>query len=177
MRSSRKKTSKVWFVVTAAVALALLGVGGVFAYNQLRSGDNPQDPATQDGINYSPATDAEKQDSDRIKEIDEQRDDKPQTNTVNPVIVDASQYGQSIEVRSYVPNIVEDNGTCTTTFTKGQLTITKQTNASRDATTTRCGNLVVDRGEFQQSGQWTVTVSYASENYSGSSQPATLEVN
>lgn len=159
--------------------IAVLILGGGFAYSKLAHKASTGTNA-KNNIDLSPATPAEKQDSNEHKENTSQNNQPTpppsSTSSVTPVIVDASQYSDKIEVRSYVPGVFENGGTCTVTLTKGSLQVTKQAAATEDATTTRCANVSIDRSEFSEAGQWTATVSYSSTAYQGSSKPTTVEV-
>lgn len=166
-------------LIVALVAVVLLGtaVAG-FAYKR-HFDSKPTSYDKKPHIDYSPATPEEKADSEQHKTDSAKKEDTPpatDTITVTPVIVDASQYDNQIEVRAYTGGVFEDGGTCTIAFTKGTLKVTKQVPAAKDATTTRCTNLDVSRTEFSQPGQWTAIVSYSSPTAQGSSQPRTFEV-
>lgn len=172
---SKKSPSKSKLILICGIVLAIgLVAGTLFVLRDDKM--TPTADKTDNNIDYSPATDEEKADSDRQKEVDAGRDDTPPSGDVTPVIVDASQYGDQIEVRSYVPGVIEDDGTCTIKIVKGQSTVTKQTTAVGDATNTSCGTVTIARSEFASAGQWTVVVSYSSATHNGSSQSATLEV-
>lgn len=172
---SKKTTSKSKITLICGIILAVgLVAGTLFVLRDdkmSRTADK-----TDNYIDYSPATEEEKADSDRQKEVDAGRDDTVPSSNVTPVIVDASQYGDQIEVRSYVPGIIQDGGTCTIKITKGQSTITRQTASIGDATTTNCGTVNIPRTEFQSTGKWTVTISYTSPTHSGNSAETTLDI-
>lgn len=166
-------------IIVALIIIALLLAAALGLTYKRHLDSNPTDYGKKPHIDYNPATKEEKADSEQHKEDSTKKEDTPtatRTITVTPVIVDASQYGNQIEVRAYTGGVFEDGGTCTITFTKDTLKITKQVPASKDATTTRCTNLTVDRTEFSQPGQWTTVVTYSSSTAQGSSQPRTLEV-
>jgi hypothetical protein len=97
--------------------------------------------------------------------------------SVGVVIVDASQYGSTVEVRSYANTI--SNGTCTFTFSRaGYSAIVRQTAATSGASTSSCGTLDLAASVFPAHGSWNCIVSYASADgkYSGSSTSSTVEV-
>ena len=87
---------------------------------------------------------------------------------VSVVIVDASQYDDTFEIRAYA-NAVE-SGTCTYTFSKGAVTFQKEAVASTSATTSSCATFNVPTTDFPETGEWNLTVTYtsASDKYSGS---------
>lgn len=175
--------SKRKALIIVVLALLLVGSGiWLWRHQSTLSSDvliNP--PESTDGINYSPPTEEEKQQaSDRKDEIvNEQNTPAPipgaEKKSVTLTIVDASQYGQTIEVRAFVSGVVEADGTCTYTFTHGSQTFTKRASAIADASTTRCPNLEVSRTDFANAGTWNIKVSYASASSEGSAS-GTIEV-
>jgi hypothetical protein len=170
---------KAGLVITA---LAILGAGALLWYRTTRT--NPQPATSNDAskVNLRPATPEEIADSnqhkedaaDKAKEPTEDPSSTPQA--VTPLIIDASQEGQAVEVRSFIPGVYQAGGSCIVTFTNGNSTVTKTLSAIQDATTTRCPNLSVPRGEFNKSGSWTVTVSYTSTTHKGVSAATTLQI-
>lgn len=80
----------------------------------------------------------------------------------------------AVEVGGYA-NVVEADGVCTLTLTKGSSTVSKQASATPDASSTSCGEMSVAQNEIS-SGTWTATVSYQSSTSEGVSAPATIEV-
>lgn len=181
MKRTQNKSSKVSrrvIVLTVLIAIAVI-VGGLLTYRTLNDNSPASSKKSSEGIDYSPATKEDQKESDQHKDssADKENQEPPTGSTsVMPIIVDASQYSDQIEVRAYVSGIIEDNGTCTIKFTKGTLTVTKEVKGVADATTTRCTNLDVSRGEFSEAGEWTATVAYASSKANGNSQPKTFEV-
>jgi hypothetical protein len=180
-RSSRK------ILIIAAVVLLIAAFGGVFAYNRHSASTttpNTVEPKpTQSTTNLDPPTDEDKQAVDDQKQaiVDSQEHATPppppgSKKDVTPTIVDASQYGDQVEVRSYVSGIIESGGTCTATFTKGSQTVTKTAAGVADATTTRCSIIDVSRSEFASAGSWSIAVTYDSAAAHGSSPAKTFEV-
>ena len=167
----------------AAVILVLLVVGGaVVAWRHFSSNTNAQgsNPATNNGINYSPPTKQEQQVGDREKNQviqTQNQDKKPQNPSVNSnvTITDAAQYGDTIEVRSFLPEVYKD-GTCTIAFTQGSLHVIKEAPAYTDATTTICTNPLIKRTEFASTGTWQLIVSYKSSDGTVSGQSAPKNV-
>jgi hypothetical protein len=157
------------------LAAVLLVGSGVFAYNRWFSDPTLRDPT----INYGPPTEKEQEVGDDIKKdiVEEDKQEQgpqPTIKKASVVITDASQYGNEIEVRSFVSNIYE-NGTCTITFTKGSSSFSKQSPATKEASNTLCKAVVVPRSSFSSSGAWKVTVEYQSANAAGEASE-TLQV-
>lgn len=183
-KSSKKIKSykKLLFLLTV---LLIIAVGGFFAYKHFYQNKN--------NTVYSPPTEVEKKSGDYIKpevvkrqeQEDAQKKDNseqtqnnqqpPSSSNATVVITDAGQYDNIIEVRAFVSNRYQD-GTCKVTLTKNGLTVSKTTEAYKDATTTICTNPLFNRSEFSQAGDWQVIVEYNSLNYSGKSNPQTVQI-
>lgn len=179
MKNQKNKLRLKRLAILAVLFVVVALVGGIFAYRQFS--DKPATPDNTNTIDLSPATEEEKKDSERHKDEVAKNDEvttpqQPGLSVVTPIIVDASQYGDQIEVRAYISEVYEDAGTCTITISKGALKVTKQSVATKDATTTRCANVNIGRTEFPETGQWSAIVSYLSTTSQGSSQPKSLEV-
>lgn len=164
------------------LAILVLVMGGYFGYQQLSANNQKYDaPKPVNTVNYDKPTEEEAKVGDEVKEeiIDEKK--KPIVDSSNKqkasvVITDASQYDETIEVRSFIPDYYED-GTCTITFTKGTSSFRKETPAYRDARTTICTNPLIKRSEFPQPGTWTVQVTYESANAKGVSELRNITIN
>lgn len=179
----RRKKSKKPLIIAIAVSIALLGAG-LWAYAYFSNRGTDDDTRTVNEINYDPPTVEEKAAGDEQKKKleptkpDENTDpsDPPEdSNQVKVVITDAGQYDDIIEIRSFIPDHYQD-GTCTVTLTKGTTTVTKETTAYRDASTTICTNPLIKRSEFPSAGDWTVRVQYASANARGTSELQTITI-
>jgi hypothetical protein len=164
------------------ILVAILATGGYLLLNKKddktakTSSDDTQQ--TEDYINYNPPTDEEKAAGDAAKaNLDTQSSNQNGSPNGNAtvIITDAAQYDDVIEVRSFISNHYED-GTCTITFTLGQKTVTKETPAYKDISTTICTNPLFQRSEFSVAGQWQMTVSYKSTGASGSSAPRVVTI-
>jgi hypothetical protein len=175
-RTDNAKGKKVRLVL-AVLLIAALSILA-FSYFSNRSNSTVSD---EDGINYGPPTEEERRSADEVKEKlseDNDRQDIPRDDDdkiiANVVVVDASQYGSEVEVRAFVSNHIQD-GTCTISFSKpGQQTIQKEVQARADASTSICGNVTMDRAEFPSDGDWTVVVSYNSQDAKGNSSERKL---
>ncbi len=165
--------------VVAAIAVLVI-FAAIITYFSIINPSNqkvePQDETITPprSINYDPPTKEEEQSADTQKAENIQREatDKATAENINAnvVIVDASQYDNTIEVRSYISNVYEDGGECKITFTKDRQTITHTKTGFKDAKTTQCGTLEVNRSEFSTTGIWKVMVQYNSSSATGSSE-------
>lgn len=174
------KNKNIKKYVLVFLAAALLLVGGWFGYKTYK--DRSDNNNWKDGVNYSPPTDEEKavgdtqkEEVDRKEESQNKPDDSPDKKSVTVIITDAGQYDGIIEVRSFVPDFFQD-GTCTTTFTKGSRTFKKEMPARTDSSTTICMNPLLKRSEFPVPGVWQVKVTYSSKDAQGVSETQNLTI-
>jgi hypothetical protein len=61
------------------------------------------------------------------------------------------------------------SGTCTFTFTSGQVSFYKDTSTSPSASTSSCATLTLNNSDFPSPGTWQLVVSFTSGNITGSS--------
>lgn len=130
---------------------------------------NSQNQANQEVVNpdqndsntaRDPKTNSSKSSSESNTTKPEQ---ETQKKTVSIVLVDASVYESSFEIRAYVSDIVENNGACTFTFTSsGGMSFSRQTSVAAGANSTSCTTLNVPVSEFNDDNQWTFDISYKS---------------
>jgi hypothetical protein len=71
--------------------------------------------------------------------------------------------------------VIENDGTCTLTLTRGGTTRTASGPASADVAGTSCGELKVPQAELS-SGEWQATISYSSARSRGTSSPFPVEM-
>ena len=174
-KSKSKINSKIIVVLAIIIVLFLTlfvleRTGVTNFYTSTPNGSSSSNPEVNK-INLDPPTEIEQNAGNNQKEeiVGQQNpEQKPQdSDTVNVVIVDSTQYDSEIEIRAFASNIVQD-GTCKITFTKDNVSFFKEVPAKADASTTPCLTLNVPRAEFNSSGTWQVTVKYNSTSVSGS---------
>lgn len=167
MPTKKKKT-------TLLVVLIVVIIAGAFAYAQMRNKDTGND-----SINYNPPTKDEREaaDSQKEKNIErEKTDNRPISQNAEIVVVDAHQYDDTVEVRAYISNIYEDNGTCTVVITNGGQTVSKDTKGFKDATTTQCEPFDIPRSAFTATGDWQAKILYSSETAKGESTAQIINI-
>lgn len=176
---SNKHSKKI--LILAIVVL--VAVGAFFVLRGHKATDSAD--SWQDGVNYRPPTEEEKNAGDeQKKQISEQSN---QTNTPSPQqqsqtkksvdvqITDANQYNDIVEVRSFVQSYSED-GTCTITFTQDSEVVKRTTPGYKDVSSTICPTVDVKISDFPNSGQWQVVVSFESAHAKGQSVARTFTV-
>ena len=176
-----QKHSKKRLIILVALGTALLALAGIVYFLSSPAHNTPtSDKSASDDYNkvdYSPANQTDKTYNDQIKEnITPTPNDSPSNSSANIVIVDASQYNDTIEVRSFISNLVENSGTCTFTFTGPGTKVIKTAAATADASTSRCANTKIPVTEFDAKGTWQIVISYSSSSASGKSEPKDIEI-
>ncbi|MCA9328256.1 hypothetical protein KC959_00650 [Candidatus Saccharibacteria bacterium] len=166
-----KKNKKKLFLVVVSFSVLIISMLAleylhVTDFYQKKPSANEAITPTINSVNYQPPTEQERQAGDTKKSeiIEQESTQKP--STANIVLVDAAQYDDMIEVRSFVSNLIED-GVCTYVFTKDSYKLTKQTNAVADASSTPCINLSVPRSEFLTSGSWELSITFEGTSAQG----------
>ncbi|WP_062131794.1 hypothetical protein [Demequina aestuarii] len=101
-------------------------------------------------------------------------DSDPRTQ-VDVIVTIADVYAGNVEVVSYVPDVIEDDGECTLTLTKGSETYTATRSAAPDATSTSCGRMAVDDARLSE-GTWTAVIEYESAASVGQSDATPVPV-
>jgi len=181
MNISKKKL----LIPLAFITLVLIGSITVFRGNDDRSTlDISTDTAGLKGVDLNASTKEDEQlvnthKEDLSKKVSDSTQESSNTSgqkTVVPILTDAAQYGEQVEVRAYVPGVIENGGTCEIRFSNGDVKLNKTASALKDATTTRCTNITIAKSEFTAAGEWIVVVSYTSPTATGSSQPRKLEI-
>jgi hypothetical protein len=176
----KKISSRFRYLAIGAIVVVLVVASSTWFYLHLTPSKhrNTYIPST---VIYAPATPQEKAETDQHKQdiVNNQGQSgssaPPSTPaSVTPIIVDANQYGNVVEVRGFVPQITESNGTCTYTF-NGASTFTRQQAAVADATTTRCPALDLPTSLFAP-GTWNTTITYISSAHTGTSESKSFEV-
>lgn len=81
----------------------------------------------------------------------------------------------AVEVGGYVAGVVEDDGTCTLTLTRGEVVVTGTIAGTPDATSTSCGGLTIS-GDELGTGHWNAVVTYDSPSSHATSEPVDVEV-
>lgn len=93
---------------------------------------------------------------------------KSNTGQVNLILVDASQYDNIFEIRSYANT--SEPGSCIISLSKSSSTITKTVKVLSNGSTAVCETIDISLAEFTESGAWSLKITYSSDNgnYTGS---------
>ncbi len=181
---STKKSSKIKlsnpFVITAVILIVLFSISvSYFMYKNSNSRIS-NTASDQEYINLDPPSpeiikETEVNKSEITQDSKTTVESTASANNIKPVIIDSSQYGPIVEVRSFIPGVFESNGTCTIDFTKNSIKVTKTVSTYLDASTTHCQNIEIPSSEFSQPGLWQTTVTYKG-SVSGISEVKNMEI-
>lgn len=170
MKNPRNKSKKKKVIIFIVVLVLL--AGGAYAFMRDTSVRNSDTPAEEesDTINFTPATDEEKQETEDNKQriINEQEN-------ATPPPADGSRRQVGVTVTSAdanavfvnVSGVIEDDGTCTATFTRSGTTVTHSGAGIANVSYTQCS---VRPSTPLSSGNWQVVVTYTSPNAEGRSE-------
>lgn len=180
-KKTNKKSRKRKLLLAAAILLVVAGV----AFALVRSNKNNNSTTSDTGINYSPPTKTDKEETEANKDkivedakdkavSESKKEDTTQSGTksVKPTIT----YADSSRVNAYVSGIFEEGGTCKATFTKGGTTLTKTSTGFENVSYTQCAPFNLETG-FLSSGDWSLIVSYNSAAAAGVSDVKAIKVN
>lgn len=162
---------------TVIVGLVLVGAGLWFWHN---GKEQPKVGKTSSGgyVNLSPATKAEKKETDSHKKALADGDDGASQQTssasgkrqVTPIITSVDQSS----VRGLVQGVIEDGGVCTVTLTKDSQTVTKTSAGVADASYTTCSTIELEGAVT--SGSWKAVLSYSSPTAEGKSNAKSYNI-
>ncbi len=90
---------------------------------------------------------------------------------VDVAISFADVFNGNVEVRAFIPGLIEASGICTANLKQGNITVDASANAFIDVSSTQCPPIYIPLSRFPATGKWTLTVMYTSTVNSGSSGP------
>lgn len=171
----------IFLVLVALVCSAYVYIfnGNLFGWS---AGNNNGDTKIIDEVNYGPPTTQEINDGQSAKKA---IINKTQTNNSNDTgskqrievgIANAYKSDTDLEIRAFMPEIIEGNGKCMATLTKSTTKVTRTTEAFIDSTTTICRPLLIPLSQFPEKGVWKLVVTYSSSKYYGTSSPSEVEI-
>jgi len=179
-RKKRRFLSPSRRITVVVLVLVAVIISGSLAYAKFgTTSDNPpaqttdsnQTTENENGINLSPPTEQEKQETQQHKDELAQQQNQTGGSTSGKKQVQIEVYADKNTVNASVYGVFEEGGTCTATVT-GPQTITRTSTGFGSASYTQCMPISTNLS----SGQWSVTVTYSSANAEGTSQPYTLKV-
>jgi ABC-type Fe3+-hydroxamate transport system substrate-binding protein len=107
-------------------------------------------------------------------------DAPPTTQATNEATVRITYFGWNpdagaVELGGFVASVVEADGTCTMTLTKGQDSRSTSRPATPNVNNTACGEQLLP-GDQLSSGTWSAVLSYDSPTSHGVSEPVEVQV-
>lgn len=176
---NKGKNKKILFSFLALLVI----IGGILYIKVIDS--SKDDVALQDTVNYEPATETEKKETDQhkdelVRRMDEEQQQAEQPSakkSVQPVISfwGQSQPGADLEIGGFVPGVIEDGGKCLLRLEKQGKRVEASLDGKKDASSTSCSVFTVQSTQLSK-GTWDIVLDYSSSTSSGTSQPVTIEV-
>lgn len=190
IQKKQKRISTV--IVLATLLLVLISLGAlVYAYKQNHwPFDNQKNfsETGDDSINYNPPTKQEtesSQDAKRKLGDESKRGDFPDNSVedssasskrdveVGLTIVEV--VSSNLEIRAFVSDVISGTGRCVAYVNKGDRTVSRESAAFIDSSTTQCGNVSIPVEELSE-GVWDVWVEFDSPEANGSSEKTKVEI-
>lgn len=180
----QKHTTKIILVTGLILLIAAVPAYLIFNRNNKRAEESPKET-----VNYTEATNDEKSETDAnkqevIKQTEEENTRQNQsppatgsTRKVSPVIsyIGQESPGSELQANGYTPEIIEKDGICTLTLTKGSTSVKTTRTSMVNAQDTTCGLMIIPKSKLAN-GTWSATLSYSSSKSSGSSDKVSVEV-
>lgn len=190
MKYNQKKTSKKTKIIIIIVLLCIFGLYTVVVYNKIwpLSGSKNLDikstsaNTTSGEISYDPPTEEEVKEGQeakkRIIESSEEDEDVSENikTTVSVGVAFADVVDGKLEIRAFIPNVIEGDGICTATLKKDENIIQESSSAFIDFKTSQCRPIYISVDRFKIKGSWSLTVSYKSDTSNGESEPTEINI-
>ena len=181
LKTKKNYKNKAPLIIIAAVVLALIVGGAVFAFYKVNTPLDTIQPGEQ-GVNLE-RSDSEKAAEEALKDNPEEKLENEQTDTpvapdettssgkqaVNVVLTNAGIYNGTVSVGGMVTNVVEETGVCSYVFTNQGSVVTKTSTTLVNPTSTTCTTVNFPSSELPTNGTWTVKLNYSSAKSEGSS--------
>jgi cytoskeletal protein RodZ len=180
----KKKASKAVLISVLIVAFVLAGGAGYWYLDTNgffgRAGKKTQDNNKSNNDATSESADKTSDESDDNKNGNSQKPpvetDDSGKKVAQIVIVDASQYDDTFEVRAGVNNLTEEGGRCEFVFTQNSQVLTRSSDAIFTGTDVNCQTIEIPVKDFPNKGEWQMVVNYTSSASKGSSQSKTVVI-
>lgn len=166
-----KRTSKKRLIVVVLVLFSIL-TSGLYWYYVVRE-ENPKNPSTEEAVKYAPPTKQEIEETERFKQDLGSQDEKSNStssNPSNPVSVTISYVAPTsvgIEAGGYISNILENDGTCTLTLTRGSYSVSATSTGIVDVNKTTCPQIRISNDKIPERGEWSAVLGYSSGKNKG----------
>ena len=181
---SRKRFPKKIIIISGVIFLlivSLLTYVCIIRNNPFNQKSSQNTVRNNNFVDYGPATPEQQQAGNQTKSGSSDTPPAPtpiqgsNKNNVQVTITDASQYTDTVEIRSYV-NEVSPTGHCNIQLQKSSSIISRDVDTLTNASTTSCKTVDIPVSEFNSDGSWVVTVTYSSDTATGESTATNVEV-
>lgn len=184
----RTNQKKKRIIITAAIILgtALLVGGGYIAAQSNWAQENifgekaNEEASTEserpvNSVDYSGPSQTDTDSSQDGKKNNDNSSETPNNaENISVAVSYADVLNDNVEIRAFIPGLIEGSGTCTATLKQGDLTVQASSKAFVDASSSQCEPIYIPLAKFSTKGKWILTISYKSSTHSGASE--TVEV-
>jgi len=169
-------------LISGSVAYAY--TQGIGPFRQENDSDSQEDNDREiNSDNYDrdeaiPNSDSENTTNENEQDSGQTTSNKPAVSKeqVEVAITNAYREEGTVEVRAFVPGVIESGGTCKAVLTLGNEKVTSTSKGASDAQTTQCQTIIIPVSEFKQKGQWNAIVEYSSSKYQGKSGTIKVDI-
>jgi hypothetical protein len=187
MRLIQKRKINSLIILSLALALFLLGSYFAFAYTTKSVWPYTNSPyienSSEDSTDYSAPTEQEIESGQEAKkntykegvETPEESGEKKIV-PVGIAFADFDTDENAIDVRAFIPNTIEGDGTCTAVFTQDTLIVEGSSKSFVDFSSSQCEPILIPTSRFEKKGAWELIVSYDSRKSSGKSPTMEVEI-
>lgn len=177
-----KKQSRSKLILLAAISATVL-VGGLIFYFSWQNGQESTPERPVNDVDYSGPSQEDIDSSQNAKKrgepdttqtVPSKEDPSKKSATVG--IAFADKEGPNFEVRAFITNVIEGTGTCKAILTNGAKSVTRESKAFIDASSSQCLPIVVPISELAPAGDWTLIMTYDSPSSKGSTDPEVVKI-
>ena len=156
MKIPRKPSLKPSVVIAAIIGVAILGAGGVFAYQHFtnQASESQKAPDKQEEIPVTPTTTPPAKGGQQ--NTPDEDPETPSSDGPAITITAMNQNDGTLQIRSVIQAIWSD-GTCTLSMTKASDTVTREAALQPLPSTTTCQGFDIPVSDLSP-GSWTVRI-------------------
>lgn len=169
---NRKKY--ILIAVIAALFIAAATTSALWYASRSTTPENTESPVTADQTR----TETDEAQSQTAKENNDSKTTDTSTTATNDsgktvvavAISSAGVIDNQLEIRSFIPSVIEGNGTCTATLSKGVSRLAYSSSSFIDSTSSICTPLYIPVSDFPEAGEWNLVLTYSSPSSVGTSE-------
>ena len=181
-QTTNKKTIVIIAILLLLLVLATIGYllfknsnfGNIFKSGNAPISQSKESDRPVNDVDYSGPSETDIEESQNGKKNIEENDSTTNSSSVPVAVSFADVVDNNVEIRAFIPGVIEGTGKCTATLNQGAQTIQRSSDAFIDASSSQCDPIYIPVSELPSKGTWSLVVVYTSSLHTGKSDP--LEV-